>query len=273
MLSETVQHYNADVDFFKQFLDPYMKYTSGLFKSVDEGLDTATQRMLDVIIDVGNIRPGGRILEVGPGWGALLKRMHERGIICDYLGLSPSDVQNTYIRGFASAKESVLTTTFELFDAGVEKFDAIVLIGSFCHLKDKSTQLAKMKSMLAEHGQIVIEDTFFMTRDVCRQHVDNDATRFLQKEIFGFAEILALSDQIEQIAEVGLRLCYLYEHSSSYRQTIERWIKKLKKMEVEKYPRSREFIKYMMIAQKGWGVTTQNHLMVLRDGGKQTAFY
>ncbi len=262
MLSETVKHYDLEVDFFRRFLDPYMKYTSGLYEHEQEDLSSACVRMLDRIIELGGILPGCRILEIGPGWGSLLRRIQDRGIICEYVGVSPSTVQNTYIREFTDQKQHLVTSTFEQFKSH-RKYDVIVLIGSFCHLKDKKRQLDKMKSMLAVGGRIVIEDTFFSSNAAYDAHKNNGATRFLQNDIFGFAEVLALSAQLEQIAEVGLKVVQMLEHSNSYRYTINSWLKTLKSLDTQQYPKAKDFIKYLLIAQKGWNLTTQNQLMVL----------
>jgi cyclopropane-fatty-acyl-phospholipid synthase len=264
MLNETVKHYDMDVGFFQKFLDPYMKYTSGLFESEHDALEVATQRMLDTIIDVGKIRPGGHVMEIGPGWGALVKRIRERNIICDYIGVSPSHVQNDYISSFCDPSECLVTSTFESLEYTGAPLDAIVLIGSFCHLQNKQSQLQRMGEMLAPNGCIVIEDTFFVSKDTYQSHSDVEATRFVQEKIFGFAEILSLSEQIEQIASADLKVTYMLEHSNSYKHTIGRWIRNLKQIDAREYPNARDFIKYMTIAQRGWNHTTQNHLLVLK---------
>ncbi len=264
MLNETIKHYDMDVGFFQKFLDPYMKYTSGLFESEHDALEVATQRMLDVIIDAGKIRPGTSILEIGPGWGALIKRIRERDIICDYVGVSPSRVQNEYIGSFCSDKENLVTSTFERFEYPQKPLDTIVLIGSFCHLQNKELQLRRMSDMLAPGGSIVIEDTFFVSKKTYESHSDLEATRFVQEKIFGFAEILSLSDQIEQISRAGLKVTSMLEHSNSYKYTIDQWIRNLKQIDAQEYPNARDFIKYMTIAQRGWNNTTQNHLLVLK---------
>lgn len=264
MLNETVKHYDMEVSFFQKFLDPYMKYTSGLFESETDALEVATQRMLDTIIDAGKIRPGSRVLEIGPGWGALLKRIRERNIICDYLGVSPSRVQNDYISTFCGEREHLATSTFESLVYNGEPLDTVVLIGSFCHLQDKQRQLQRMGEMLAPGGCIVIEDTFFVSKATYESHNDVEATRFVQEKIFGFAEILSLPDQIEQISQAGLKVTSMLEHSNSYKHTIGCWISNLKKIDTHEYPSARDFIKYMTIAQRGWNHTTQNHLLVLK---------
>jgi cyclopropane-fatty-acyl-phospholipid synthase len=265
MLNETTQHYNMDVRFFQSFLDPYMKYTSGLFETASESLEVATQRMLDRIIDEAGITPGAQVLEIGPGWGALLKRMKERGMSVSYTGVSPSKAQNQYIQSWTCSNEQLVTTTFESFEAGTKKFDAIVLIGSFCHLSNKAMQLKRMQSMLSENGSIVIEDTFFTSKATYQTHAEQDATRFVQEKIFGFAEILCFSDQVEQICNAGLKITSLFEHSDSYKWTIGHWIRNLKRLDYQQYPSARDFVKYMTIAQRGWNNTTQNQLLVLKN--------
>jgi cyclopropane-fatty-acyl-phospholipid synthase len=265
MLNETVKHYDMDINFFKHFLDPYMKYTSGLFSSNHDSLELAAQRMLDTIIESGNIKSGMRVLEIGPGWGALIKRMHERGIACDYIGVSPSAVQNSYINSFCREGECLATSIFEQFDPQGKAFDAIVLIGSFCHLSDKQAQLMRMHKMLAPGGAIVIEDTFFTTSESHAKHQAVAATKFVQEKIFGFAEISSLSVHMDQVAKADLKVASMFEHSTSYKQTIDCWIRKLRLLDSDQYPKSRDFIKYMTIVQRGWNKTIQNQLLVLKS--------
>ncbi len=52
-------HYENDVAFFASFLDPYMKYGSGLFAEGDD-FEAASVRMLDRAIDQAGLAPGAR---------------------------------------------------------------------------------------------------------------------------------------------------------------------------------------------------------------------
>ncbi len=264
MLNATVKHYNQEVDFFKSFLDPYMKYTSGLFESEEEDLGVATRRMLDAIIHAAALENDSRVLEVGPGWGALLKRVIERELDINYIGVSPSKMQNQYIQAFKSPAHSLHTGVFETWEYSGKPLEAIILIGSFCHLTDKLAQLKKMHNLLSDDGVVIIEDTFFITPQAYKVHANNSATRFVQEHIFGFAEILSLEEQLEQIEKSGLRVASMLEHSNSYKLTIRRWIKNLKEMNIEQYPNAKEYVKYMNVAQRGWCNTTHNQLLVLQ---------
>ena len=63
-------HYDIGNDFYQLWLDPSMTYSSALFSDGHvENLQDAQQAKYQRILDQINIAPGGRILEIGCGWG------------------------------------------------------------------------------------------------------------------------------------------------------------------------------------------------------------
>lgn len=96
-LNETNKHYDIDPSFFQSFLDSqYMKYTSGLFRGADSP-ENAAKNMLDYHTTFLKSYPSPKILEVGPGWGAFLRRLRELNIKCEYTAINPSSSQNRFI--------------------------------------------------------------------------------------------------------------------------------------------------------------------------------
>ena len=89
-MAETNKHYDLSPEFFAQFLDPYMKYTSGLFHG-DESPEAGAQNMLDRHISFLKFYNQPRILEVGPGWGSLISRLQETA--SDYQLLDSSNIE------------------------------------------------------------------------------------------------------------------------------------------------------------------------------------
>lgn len=267
--NETVRHYNEDPLFYASFLDPYMKYTSGLFDEKATTLDAACLNMLDAIIEKSEVPFGGSLLEIGPGWGSLLNRLCQVRPDVAFSGISPSQVQNDYIRSQFKKNAQLLTGTFESTDFGDSKFDAIVLIGSFCHLKEKAEVLKKLRGLLKANGRIVIEDSFFLSRVMYDKHANHPATQFVQQDIFGFAEIPPLSSMIDMIAAADLRLMTTLEHSDSYRQTIAEWQKKIQML--PKTMLGERYLAYMAVFQRGWDYTITNHLMVIRPAWSRKA--
>ena len=72
-------HYDTGNDFFQLFLDASMSYSCALWRGVDgETLETAQVNKWDRLIQLANIQPGMRVLEIGCGWGAFSRRIAQR---------------------------------------------------------------------------------------------------------------------------------------------------------------------------------------------------
>ncbi len=76
-------HYDLGNDFFALFLDPEtMAYSCGLW-SEGGGAGTladAQRAKIDRLLDLLDLAPGDRLVEIGTGWGGLAQRAAERGI-------------------------------------------------------------------------------------------------------------------------------------------------------------------------------------------------
>src|SRR4051794_26432345 len=108
----TTTHYNSELVFFKAFLDPYMKYTSGLFSNEGESLEQGIRKMLDQLIDASGIKnkKNPRILDIGSGWGALLRRIKETLPEYSYTGISTSEEQNAYVSREIDSNARLITS-------------------------------------------------------------------------------------------------------------------------------------------------------------------
>ncbi|WP_119718561.1 SAM-dependent methyltransferase [Cognatilysobacter tabacisoli] len=62
-------HYDLGNPFFELFLSPDLMYSSALFESDDDTLESASFRKLDRICRKLNLQPGDRVVEIGTGWG------------------------------------------------------------------------------------------------------------------------------------------------------------------------------------------------------------
>lgn len=66
--------YNRGNDFYSWFLGPSMVYTSGVYKSLDDTLEEAQSRKLDFICEKLQLQEGESLLDIGCGWGGLVRR-------------------------------------------------------------------------------------------------------------------------------------------------------------------------------------------------------
>jgi cyclopropane-fatty-acyl-phospholipid synthase len=258
-------HYDNSVDLYRAFLDPYMKYTSGLFRDGADSLDSAIVNMLNKHCSFALSFEQPRILEIGPGWGSLLKRLTE--ILpkkLQYTAINPSVVQNDFIRMEVNPSVEIHETSFENFTGAANSFDVIYLIGSFCHMRQKDKCLAKLATLLNPNGVIVIEDTFFVSDEALQLHGARPETKYVQEEVFGFAEIQSLPLFLNVASQTALGIDSLLEHSTDYAKTIEIWIERLAKLDASAFPQVSSYIKYMKIGQRGLGYTISNHLVTLK---------
>lgn len=265
-MAETNKHYDISAEFFQAFLDPYMKYTSGLYYQ-NESLEDGILNMLNKHVSFLQGYTNPSILEVGPGWGSFIKRLSEVKKDFTYTAINPSLVQNTYIQTKIQHDAVIHEGCFESTESlKPNSFDIIYFIGSFCHMNQKDLQLEKLYHLLKPGGRIIIEDTFFITKDLFNKHAFRSETSFVQKEVFGFAEILALPEFLEMVPQKGFQMVSLLEHSTSYARTIEYWLEKINKVQSHE---KIQFIQYLKIAQKGWSRTIANYLIELRKMGPQ----
>ena len=92
-----MHHYDLSDDFFRIWLGPEMVYSCGWWDAADgpDSLARAQRRKLDYFADRLGVA-GGRVLDVGCGWGALLDRFARVHGLASGVGLTLSPAQADY---------------------------------------------------------------------------------------------------------------------------------------------------------------------------------
>lgn len=98
------EHYDLSNDFYAQFLDRSMTYSSARFKSYYDTLEHGQSRKIEHMLDLAEVRAGQHILEIGSGWGALALAAARRG--CRVTTITLSQAQYDYTKNLF-AKEGV----------------------------------------------------------------------------------------------------------------------------------------------------------------------
>lgn len=86
-------HYDLGNDFYAEWLDPSMTYSSARFAPGDT-LEGAQRRKVGSMLDRVQVKPGDRLLEIGCGWGTLAIEAARRG--ADVVGLTLSAEQKSW---------------------------------------------------------------------------------------------------------------------------------------------------------------------------------
>jgi cyclopropane-fatty-acyl-phospholipid synthase len=130
-------HYDLGNDVFEAMLGQHMAYTCGYWAGVNDGadLDAAQAAKLDLVCRKLALEPGMRLLDIGCGWGSLMKHAAEHyGASC--VGVTISREQADYGRQRCDG----LPVEFRLMDyREVDgQFDRIASLGMFEHVGHKN---------------------------------------------------------------------------------------------------------------------------------------
>jgi cyclopropane-fatty-acyl-phospholipid synthase len=87
-------HYDLGNDFYSEWLDATMTYSSARFASSAESLEDAQLRKIHALLDRLDLKPGQRLLEIGCGWGSLAIEAATRG--ASVVGLTLSREQKVW---------------------------------------------------------------------------------------------------------------------------------------------------------------------------------
>src|SRR5581483_8240325 len=87
-------HYDLGNDFYSEWLDETMTYSSARFASASDSLEEAQLRKVHTLLDRLQLKPGQRLLEIGCGWGTLAIEAAKRGV--SVVGLTLSTEQKAW---------------------------------------------------------------------------------------------------------------------------------------------------------------------------------
>lgn len=90
------KHYDLSNDFYSQFLDQTLTYSSARFKTYYDTLERAQLNKIDHMLDRAELDPGDHILEIGSGWGALALAAARRG--CRVTTITLSEAQYAHAK-------------------------------------------------------------------------------------------------------------------------------------------------------------------------------
>jgi cyclopropane-fatty-acyl-phospholipid synthase len=222
--------------------------------------------MLDHLIDLAQIPAGGRVLEIGSGWGCLLKRLREREISVEYRACGPSAQQNEHVK-------STIDSSAKIFDCGVENmpledgfFDSAFLIASLCHVREKEKQLERIARSLKSGGLLVIEDSFLQSADAADLIQASEGLERFRSELYGWAGLLERNAFTELARSLGLILVTDEDFSKSYTKTVSIWVRALAgiKYEGETESLRRDLISLSRASQLGWKKNASYRVMSFR---------
>ncbi|AHE97576.1 SAM-dependent methyltransferase [Thioalkalivibrio paradoxus] len=176
-------HYDLGNEFYRQWLDSTMSYSSALFSKGDEALETAQQRKYQRLLDRLDAEPGAHILEIGCGWGGFAEASARRGY--RVTGITLSQEQLDYAReriaraGLSERVELRLQDYRELSG----QYDHVVSIEMFEAVGEEwwATYFDRLRECLRPGGRAALQVITIDERAFARYRASAD---FIQLYVF-----------------------------------------------------------------------------------------
>ena len=218
------QHYELPAPFFRQVLGPHLKYSCCQYGPDTTDLAAAEAAMLALTCERAELADGQRVLELGCGWGSLTLWMAERYPGSQVTAVSNSNSQREYItaqareRGLANVR--VITADVNQFTIG-ERFDRVVSVEMFEHVRNYATLLERIAGWLDEDGRLFVH--IFCHQSLMYPFTVEDETDWMSRWFFtgGLmpAESTLLYFQQHLHLEDQWRVC-----GSHYERTSNDWL-------------------------------------------------
>ncbi|HET8652484.1 MAG TPA: cyclopropane-fatty-acyl-phospholipid synthase family protein [Gaiellaceae bacterium] len=164
-----LQHYEEPTEFFELVLGPWMKYSACLWPEGVTTLAGAEEAMLALTCERAEIEDGMRILDLGCGWGSFTLYAAERYPAARITAVSNSRRQRDWIEARAPANVEVMTMDVnELSLDG--RFDRIVSVEMFEHMRNYGALLARLSGLLQVEGLLFVH--LFCHRELAYPYAD-----------------------------------------------------------------------------------------------------
>jgi cyclopropane-fatty-acyl-phospholipid synthase len=222
-------HYDVGDAFFRLWLDSGMNYSAALFDR-DDSLEQAQIRKLDYHVEQARAAARERVLDVGCGWGALLRRLVLDHSTKSAVGLTLSRAQAQKIAAERIPGVSVRLESWRDHHP-LEPYDAIISVGAFEHFARPNLSSREKVACYREFFQFC-HDALAPGGRISLQSITYGRLRAGQIDPFITEMIFPESDlpypwEILEAADELFEVIQLRNDRTHYRRTCREWYRNL----------------------------------------------
>lgn len=220
-------HYDVSNEFYALWLDRNMQYSEAYFERPDDEIDVAQQKKLAYICSKLRLKPGERLLDIGCGWGGLIRfAVRERG--ANALGITLSQEQLKWAEEQIRAEGLADRCQVRLLDyrdldepAG---FDKIVSIGMVEHVGERN-----LPDYFRQVYRLLRPNGFFLNSGIAcagNRAAESNPT-FTDLYIFPDGELVPISNLLAHAENAGFEVQHVENLREDYRLTLLHWLRRL----------------------------------------------
>mgnify|MGYP001182270189 FL=1 len=218
-------HYDLGNAFYREWLDETMNYSSALFEGdLDQPMPQAQHAKVRRALRESGIQPGGRLLEIGCGWGALAEAA-ATDFGARVTGVTLSTEQLAYAQErvrHAGADAHVDLRLQDYRDIADGPFDAIASIEMFEAVGREywASFFATLRGQLKPGAKACIQ-TITIRDDLFERYVRS--TDFIQQYIFPGGLLPSPEAFRAEVQKAGLVMVNELAFGADYAETLRRW--------------------------------------------------
>ena len=237
-------HYDVGNDFYALWLDPERVYSCAYFAAPDQSLEEAQFAKLDLICTKLHLAPGERLLDIGCGWGGLIRHaVRYYGV--EALGITLSQAQADYAQeriereGLGDRCRVEIRDYRDLHREG--SFDKVASVGMFQHVGRARMHsyfrtmfdLTRPGGLFLNHGIVDLEqarDRSFGSR--VRGWLWRE-DEFIDRYVFPDGEFVSLAYASGLAEKAGFETLDVKNLREHYPRTLAHWVRRLEAHEAE----------------------------------------
>lgn len=214
-------HYDVSNTFYEWVLGPSMTYTCACYPTLEASLEEAQENKYRLIFEKLRLKPGDRLLDVGCGWGGMVRYAARQGVRATGVTLSREQAAWAQEAIAEQGLEDLAEVRYSDYrDVREGDFDAVSSIGLLEHIgvRNYASYFRFLHAKLRPGGLLL---NHCITRS--DNHTEPSARGFIDRYVFPDGELTGSGRIITEAQDVDFEVLHEENLRPHYAMTLRDW--------------------------------------------------